>query len=275
MAKTHPQGVKKERITWHTAFFDAIRLELEDYLPGLTFSFELPLGAEPLRIDAVILKEPDLRIDKAIGWIFRRVNVIEYKSPEDTLTIGDFHKVAAYARLYLSQYDAAMTDIAISFIVSRRPRELLRELTALEYGITQAYPGIYHIAGEKHIPVQIAVAPELAEAEYLWLRSLTNKLNREGMGRIIREGGLRVKSPHIKVYLYQVFQANPEMLKELLIMERATVDQILEEIGWSAERRAEGRTQGKKEERRSVLELINRGYTLEQLKQALTAEVTE
>jgi hypothetical protein len=83
---------KKKRVTWHTAFFDAIRLELEAYIQRLTFMFELPLIAEPLRIDTIIIKEPDVQIDKPIGRIFRQCNIIEYKSPEDILSLWHFHK---------------------------------------------------------------------------------------------------------------------------------------------------------------------------------------
>jgi hypothetical protein len=279
MAKKQPSTAQK-RITWHTAFFDAIRLELEAYRQYLTFAFELPLNAEPLRIDALIIKEPGATIDKDLGRIFRRVNVVEYKNPDDTLTIQDFHKVAAYTRLYLSQHETPMTDITISFVISRYPRELFKGLTAFEYGIIEAYRGIYYITGEKHIPVQIVLVPELPEADNLWLRHLSNKLNREGMGKVIRAGWSKVKSSPIKAYLYQVFQANPEMLKELMIMERATVDQILEEIGWSAERRAEGKVEGRAEGRvegRELMaltiakKLIGRGWNAEEV--AETAEL--
>jgi hypothetical protein len=42
---------KKQAVTWHTAFYDAIRLELYRYRDVLSFEFEHPLNAEPLRID--------------------------------------------------------------------------------------------------------------------------------------------------------------------------------------------------------------------------------
>jgi predicted transposase/invertase (TIGR01784 family) len=42
---------KKRPITWHTAFYDAIRLEFYQYWKVLNFEFEYPLNTEPLRID--------------------------------------------------------------------------------------------------------------------------------------------------------------------------------------------------------------------------------
>jgi hypothetical protein len=38
---------------WHAAFRDAIRLTFASSLSSLSFSFELPLNSQPLRIDAL------------------------------------------------------------------------------------------------------------------------------------------------------------------------------------------------------------------------------
>ncbi|MDR3147482.1 MAG: hypothetical protein LBU00_03785, partial [Treponema sp.] len=88
-------------ITWHTAFRDGIQLTFLPYRDVLSFEFEYPLNTEPLRIDAVIIKKrPQAVIDKPLGAIFRRVNIVEYKSPGDYLAVADYHKAWAYARLY-------------------------------------------------------------------------------------------------------------------------------------------------------------------------------
>ena len=41
-------------------------------------------------------------IQKNIGRIFRQYNIVEYKSPDDYLSIDDFYKVYAYCCLYKS-----------------------------------------------------------------------------------------------------------------------------------------------------------------------------
>ena len=46
-----------DRLNWHAAFYDAIRLELEDYLDMLTFEFKHQLNTDPLIIAALILKK--------------------------------------------------------------------------------------------------------------------------------------------------------------------------------------------------------------------------
>jgi hypothetical protein len=90
------------------------------------------------------------------------------------------------------------------------------------------------------IPIQIVVCPELPEEEDLWLKHLNNDLDLTGMQKVIGAGKTKARSPYIKAYLYQICQANPELLKELMLMKRVTADQILEQIGWSAAGRAEG-----------------------------------
>jgi hypothetical protein len=47
----------KGRVTWHTGFSNAIRIELSAYGEGLGYEFEHPLSREPLRIDGIIRKK--------------------------------------------------------------------------------------------------------------------------------------------------------------------------------------------------------------------------
>ena len=87
--------------TWHPAFFEAIQMELEEYSDVLEFQAEHPLTSEPLRIDVLIVKKvPGAVIRKNIAEIFRDTNLIEYKSPTDYVSIGDFHRVVGYAHQY-------------------------------------------------------------------------------------------------------------------------------------------------------------------------------
>jgi len=45
---------------WHTAFFQAIQQELSDYKDSLEFKYEHPLAEQPLRIDLLIIKKPQI-----------------------------------------------------------------------------------------------------------------------------------------------------------------------------------------------------------------------
>ena len=66
---------------------------------------------------------------KNIGKIFRKHNIIEYKSPDDYLSIDDFYLVYAYACLYksdtLSIDEISAEEITITFVCSKYPKTLI------------------------------------------------------------------------------------------------------------------------------------------------------
>ena len=91
----------EEKIQWHQGFCGAVEWELRACKQDLTFETEHELSKKPLRVDLLIIKKNrDVEIKTAYGRAFRRFNVIEYKSPEDGLTIDDFYKAIGYAMLY-------------------------------------------------------------------------------------------------------------------------------------------------------------------------------
>ena len=103
---TEQNGGKKDSnssIAWHPAFVEAIQMELDEYRDILEFYPEYQLTSEPLRIDCVVIKKvKDVQIEKNIASIFREIKLIEYKSPDDYISVDDFYKVYAYACLYAS-----------------------------------------------------------------------------------------------------------------------------------------------------------------------------
>ena len=49
-------------------------------------------------MDLLIIKKlSDVLIENEIGHIFKKYNVVEYKSPEDGLSIDDYYKAIDYA----------------------------------------------------------------------------------------------------------------------------------------------------------------------------------
>ncbi|MDR0685537.1 MAG: hypothetical protein LBF83_10480, partial [Spirochaetaceae bacterium] len=75
---------ERDNTSWHPAFLEAIKAELEQYSDILEFTPEYQLTKEPLRIDVVIVKKlKNVPIKKSIAAIFRKYNLIEYKSPSD------------------------------------------------------------------------------------------------------------------------------------------------------------------------------------------------
>lgn len=59
----------------------------------MEFNREYHLSKEPLRMDQLIIeKMADAPLKNEIGRMFRTYNVVEYKSPDDSLSISDCYK---------------------------------------------------------------------------------------------------------------------------------------------------------------------------------------
>ena len=105
------------RRSWHPAFFEAIQMELDEYRHILDFNCEHQLATEPLKIDVVIIKKTaDIPIKKNIAAIFRKVNILEYKSPGISVSIREFYHVYGYACLYQSLERVSMSSITLTFV---------------------------------------------------------------------------------------------------------------------------------------------------------------
>lgn len=173
--------MKKRKLQWHSAFVSALRITLESELPFLEIHEEYLLSKKPPQIDVLILKKPDnMHIKKSIGRIFRGHNILEYKSPEDYLSINDFYKVYGYACFYQSNTDIVKKidpeDLTITFICSHYPRELIKHLTTVR-NMRAEYQenGIYYLTGDA-IPMQLIINFELTQDENYWLKSLRTDL---------------------------------------------------------------------------------------------------
>ena len=94
---------KTGSVQWHDCIEAVFRVELGEEAEKLEFEREHQLSNKPLEMDLLIVKkESDEAIHKNIGQIFRKHNIIEYKSPKDYLSINDFYKVYGYACIYQS-----------------------------------------------------------------------------------------------------------------------------------------------------------------------------
>jgi hypothetical protein len=140
----------EERIYWHPAFFEAIQMELDEYSQDLQFISEYQLTTEPLRIDVVIIKKSGgIAIKKNIASIFRKENIVEYKSPDDYLSVDDFYLVYGYACLYRALNKVDIKELTLTFVESRYPRELLGHLQEVRgYTVEERWPGIYIVRGD-------------------------------------------------------------------------------------------------------------------------------
>ena len=124
---------QKTRLQWHPAFAAVLRIELEKELDRLEIEDEVQLTKKPLQMDVLLIKKDGEKpIEKNIGRIFRKHNIIEYKSPGDSLSVNDFYKVYGYACIYQSDTDRVMEirpqELTLTFVCTRFPRKLLQHL---------------------------------------------------------------------------------------------------------------------------------------------------
>ena len=245
-------------LRWHPAFLQAVQQELFDYRDFLEFRYEYQLASEPLRIDLLIIKKPkDIIIEKNIARIFRTDNILEYKSPDDYLSVKDFLKVYAYANLYAAiNPGVELSDITITFVEGRYPRNLLKYLVDIRgYKAEEVSRGIYLITGD-YIPIQIVESKKLSESENIWLKSLTNDLEIRSLEAILER---RKQGVFPDAYFDVLIRANPEVFLEVLKMANGTMtfEEVFTKAGiipqWIERGREEGREEKMKEIARNAL----------------------
>ncbi|MCL2380065.1 MAG: hypothetical protein FWC64_00560 [Treponema sp.] len=256
MAKTTPPEKPaapqtKERIAWHPAFYEAIQMELGEYRHVLEFAPEQQLTTEPLRIDVVIIKKTaDVEIKKNIASIFRAVNILEYKSPGDYVSVQEFYKTYAYACLYVSSRKANVSGLSLTFVGSHKPRKLIDHLTGdRKFTVEEKWPGIYIVSGDV-LPIQIIDSGKISEEENVWLKGLDDQLDARRVRLIADKIAALGKDAQIWAYLDAVARANKKALQEAYKMSNtaiASLKRTLEEIGISAEWEVRGIEKGRKE----------------------------
>ena len=212
---------KKSVIYWHPAFFANIQIELKDEADKLTFENEHHLSKKPMQIDVLIIKKEKAgQIRKNIGKIFKKHNVIEYKSPGRSLGIDDFYKVYGYACFYKADvvYADAIPakEVTITFVSERFPRKLIRHLrTVKKYDVEKAEDGIYNVKGDV-FSIQILVTRELSEKENLWLKSLTNNLKEpENVRQLIEDYQKNQENDLYRSALEAIMHANQKVFEEV------------------------------------------------------------
>ncbi len=183
---------KKKKIQWHPAFYSGIELELRDYRDSLEFITEFELSRKPLRMDMLIIKKnTDEIISSSFASIFRKYNVIEYKSPEDGLSIDDFYKTVGYALIYkgLSKKvnEIPLCDLTVSIFRDSYPREMFEQLRIDGATISKPSPGIYFVNRLFPIPVQVVITSQIKDDSCCALKILKKQAKINDIRRFLSE----------------------------------------------------------------------------------------
>ena len=212
-----------DKLQWHPAFCAAAGLEFHEDIERLELKPEYNLSKEPIRIDLLIIKEGRTgQIKNEIGHIMRTYNVIEYKSPEDALTIDDFYKTIGYACLYkgYGEYVDAVpiNELTISIFREARPEKMFLTLQRYGHKIEERYPGIYYVTEYLPIPAQIIVTQELEPGEHRSLKILSNHAKKEDVEEFLRKAeGMNTPRDrqNVEAVLQVSVRANDELYREI------------------------------------------------------------
>lgn len=216
--------MKDTKVQWHPGFVAAMNLELAKNRDNLVFVKEYNLNTKPLEIDLLVIKKDiGTLIDNEIGMLFKGHNIVEYKSPEDHLNIDTFYKAGAYASLYKSYGETVdaikADDVTVSLVREVKPEGLFRYFEEHQYSITNPYRGVYYVKGAVLFPTQIIVTKELEPDTHIWLRALSDRIEKQDMtklleriSRLTEKGDRELADSVLEVSV----QANKQILEELI-----------------------------------------------------------
>ena len=237
----------KKALQWHPAFQAALQVELAKDRPFLRFYEEYNLSRKPLQMDTLIVKlEPGHAVSKSIGRIFRTYNIVEYKSPEDYISVNDFYKVLGYVCVYQADtrkvLEIVPEELTITLVGDHYPGRLVRHLKK-RYGVRvrNVHKGIYYIE-DFIFPVQLLVTGQLPKEEYAWLGRLRKGLDlKMDIEPLAREYKNNKNDPLYQAVMDVIVRANQkqyeegrrmcEALKELFADELAEREEMGIEMG--------------------------------------------
>ena len=223
------------KIDWHSGFVSAMKLEFIENENDLTYHEEHQLANRSQRIDLLIIKNENAsKIINPIGSIFSRFNVCEYKSPEQSLSYGDFYKVLAYTGLHLyetydKQYNA--NDYTITFVREPHPYNLFTRLRKDGIVISSDRQGIYRLSNKLPFKTQVIVTKELPREVKSWLKCLTRRGTYDNLECIISNTrALNERNKQHADNIMNIFTATNMDLVNRTIKEEPSMCQAVNEL---------------------------------------------
>ncbi len=213
----------KQKLQWHPAFAAALEMELWANKDDLEFEREHNLNRKPLLIDCLVIKKKkDVVIRNEIGKLFRKHNIIEYKSAKDSLSIDDVAKTQGYAHLYKAYGESVnaikFDEVSVTLIRESKPTGLFKYFEENSYIVSNPYKGIYYIKSGLKFPTQIIVGKELTHKNHEWFNLLSDKVTKQEMARAI-EYSRNIRNKNERELIDAIFEvsalANRNIVEEL------------------------------------------------------------
>ena len=201
-----------DQIKYHPGFVGGLGVLLWQYRDAIEIDSEKWLSKEGIRMDVLVIKkDPEILIDNDMCRIFKRYNILEYKRPDDDLSIDVYAKVLAYAYLYKSLgvtvNQIPFEEMTVTVYRHSYPRSLFEELGKREIEIQKCGAGIYRLEKAAVFPVQVIVGKELPPREYAMFRVLTPNASREDLSAF-NDMAFRITDTAYKRYVDSIFQVS-------------------------------------------------------------------
>ena len=253
----------------------------------LYFYSEYNLSRKPLQIDLLIIeKNKNIRIKNQIGHIFRQNNIIEYKSPGDSMSIDDFYKATANACMYKAlgeKVDAvSANELTISMMRESYPAGMIATLKRQGIEIEKMYDGIYYLKNF-FIPTQIVVTKELSQGLHNSFRVLSRNVDEKDIETFLKDAegyiGKSEKSDADAVLqvsmsanyeLYEKVRRDNTMCEALRRLMRDEIEDALDAA--KQEGSAEGHIQAQRE---TSMALAKMGMAVENIATAVNASIEQ
>lgn len=226
---------------WHAAFEALLRIETHKYENKVHIRTEEEIGVLPPRTDFVILVEEEkVEFDKEIFKQFRRINILEYKNPYDSLNERMLRKVCGYANLYIGvaehEGDRPAEQVTISVFRAVKNPELFAKMEKDGTLVRDGVPGIYHVKGMTDLPFQIIITGELEGGEYAAYRALTDKAEKDDVEHVVKDAESEIDGVVLDYYgvlLNLIVEKNPqffELVKGEIIMKDVLMEMAKDRI---------------------------------------------
>ena len=219
MKKTRevPLSDDSGKIEYHQGFYAAMQFEYE--AAPVEIWKDPQLGDQSVRLDMVIIKQnDDETLSDPIGRFFKKYNVVEYRSPEDSLSIDDFIRTQSCAGLY-KIYERNVNEIplgalTVSLVRHTVPKEMFAALKKDGFSVEENSPGIFYISGPLYFSTQVVVTSRLPEGGYEALKILAKGARKADVIKFIEETG-RSDSDYASDILHVSIATNEDLYHKL------------------------------------------------------------
>lgn len=144
---------------------------------------------------------------------------MEYKNPDDALTIDDYYKTVGYACLYKGLGETVdeipAGELTISIFRESYPREMFQAMKNLGLEIEAHSPGIYYITGKQALfDTQIVITRRLDKDTHRTLRVLSKNVKEEDVRAFVKRM-TQISEPGTKNNINAVLQVSVSANKEI------------------------------------------------------------